>query len=255
MVGCQGNVKPSSQGVVAEAIVPPVTAPTKPTVTDTKVSEKITVEQKPALTAEEIVTQRLIVQGDIALEEQRLLTPVDDNANLYFQVVLGRDPGNYQAIQGIAAIVDRYTQWAWQAAQNRDYQKAARNVDFARSVNPEDPVITEMTTRIQDLKDRRRAAAAAPRKEPVSQREALMPKIGRFILPKTLFSLPEEEIITEIQPIIDEVAKTQQSLAIYWPNDKEARLIYQIINSRVTEFRVRAMIFHRADYKVDLVSE
>ncbi|MBU2412854.1 MAG: hypothetical protein KKB49_08570, partial [Gammaproteobacteria bacterium] len=77
-------------------------------------------------------------------------------------------------------------------------------------------------------------------------------KEGQFLLPETLFSLSEEEIIAKIQPIIDEVATADRPIAIYWPNDKEARLIYQIINSRVPEFRVRAMTYHRADYMVEL---
>ena len=194
-----------------------------------------------------------------ALTAKRLLTPVDDNANLYFQAALGRDPGNFKAIQGITAIVDVYTQWAWQAAKNHDYKQAKRYLDSARSVNPEDPAIVEMASRVTDLKARRELAVREPKStsqlqksKQVTPQEREPLKEDQFLLPKTLFSLSEDEIIEKIQPIIDDVAKADRPLVIYWPNDKEARLIYQIINSRVPEFRVRAMTYHRADYMVEL---
>lgn len=77
-------------------------------------------------------------------------------------------------------------------------------------------------------------------------------KEGQFFLPHNLFSLSEDDIVKTLQPIIDKVAKDKSEIAIYWPNDKEARLLYQIINSRVSEFRVRAMTYHRSDYMVEL---
>jgi len=200
------------------------------------------------VTPYEQITLSLLEQGERALVAERLLTPVDDNANLYFQAVLGRDPGNFRATQGIASIVDIYTDWAWIAAKGRGYQKAERYLDNARSVNPEDPYIVEMTSRITDLKTQRQRTVKQDKKTP----EPEILKEGQYLLPKTLFSLTEDEIITEIQPIIDAVSKTEQSIEIYWPNDKEARLIYQIINSRIPEFRVRAMTFRRTTYMVEL---
>jgi hypothetical protein len=205
-------------------------------------------KEEPPLTHYELVTLNLVELGEIALAAERLLTPVEDNANLYFQAALGRDKGNFRATQGIASIVDIYTGWAWGAAKGRNYQKAERYLDDARSVNPEDPTIVEMTSRIIDLKTKRKRIVKQEKKAP----EPVELKEGQYLLPKTLFSLTEDEIISEIQPIIDAVSKTGQSLEIYWPNDKEARLIYQIINSRIPEFRVRAMTFRRANHMVEL---
>lgn len=261
LTGCQANVKPTEKSQPAEEVkvaqVVPERTPSNKTV---DVKPSTTIKTPPPKTtnvptAFERLTQRLIQQGKAALSDERLLTPVDDNANLYFQAALGRDPGNFKAIQGITAIVDVYTQWAWQAARNGDYRKAAKYLDSARSVNPEDPAISEMTSRVSDLKVRREQQAARVSKsksESTESKEPKVPKEGQFLLPETLFSMSEDEIIATIQPIIDEVAKVDRPLAIYWPNDKEARLIYQIINSRVPEFRVRAMTYHRADYMVEL---
>ncbi len=219
------------------------------------------------LSKAEQLTQNLIERGNQALSGNRLVTPEEDNANMYFQAALGRDPGNFYAIQGISKIVDLYTEWAWQAALNRQYSQAARYLDLARSVNSEDPVLLEMSSRIKDLRERRsesnsvlnspqnsvRNSSAATNDSQDVKDESHAPLAeGQFRLPKDLFSRSEEEIILQIQPIIDQVSALQSSIVIYWPNDKEARLLYQIINSRVTEFRVRAMTFHRADYRVEL---
>ncbi|AEF54131.1 hypothetical protein [Marinomonas posidonica] len=218
------------------------------------------------LTPAQQLTQSLIENGRLALLADRLLTPEEDNANLYFQAALGRDPGNFDAIQGIAQIVEIYTDWAWQKAQNRQYRQAGKYLDRARSVNAQDPLIVEMNSRIEDLKLKRQQQAAQAKqrqakvqKNTVSSSSAASqtePSVaeqeGVFRLPKDLFTLSEKEIVVKIQPIINAVAATQSRLEINWPNDKQARLIYQIINSRVTDFRVRAMIFHRARYTVAL---
>lgn len=219
------------------------------------------------LSQAEQLTQNLIERGNQALSGNRLVTPEEDNANMYFQAALGRDPGNFYAIQGISKIVDLYTEWAWQAALNRQYSQASRYLDLARSVNSEDPVLLEMSSRIKDLRERRsvsNTASNAPQnsvsndststndsQDTKGERQVPLEE-GQFRLPKDLFSRSEEDIILQIQPIIDQVSALQSSIVIYWPNDKEARLLYQIINSRVTEFRVRAMTYHRADYRVEL---
>lgn len=260
LTGCQENVKSTEKSQPVKEVELTQAAPENVSINKPAEVEQSTTIKAPqpkvekVPTAFEQLTQRLIEQGESALSAERLLTPVDDNANLYFQAALGRDPGNFKAIQGITAIVDVYTQWAWQAAKSGDYKKAAKYLDSARSVNPEDPSIVEMTSRVGDLKSRREQAARVSNTKPetTEPKEPVAPKEGQFLLPETLFSLSEEEIIAKIQPIIDEVAKVDRTIAIYWPNDKEARLIYQIINSRVPEFRVRAMTYHRADYMVEL---
>lgn len=197
-----------------------------------------------SLTPAQKITQRLIEQGKLALVNNQLLTPEEDNANLYFQAALGREPGNFEAIQGISAIVDRYTQWAWAAAQNRQYRQANLFLEQASLANPEDPMIVEMSSRIKDLQKKRQQV--------VQPKPVAKPKEGQYFLPNDLFSLSDDEIIAKMQPIIDKVAATQSAIEIYWPKDKEARLIYQIINSRVDEFRVRGMTYSSTKNMIEL---
>lgn len=272
IVGCQQNVAPSTDSApIAESVQasqidePRVEVTNENLQAETPVQysvNNIAVEKE--LTSSEKLTLSLIEKGERALSAKRLLTPEEDNANLYFQAALGREPGNFRATQGIANIVEVYTDWAWASAVGRGYKQADRYLESARSVNPEDPLIEEMTAQIRDLKTRRKEeaqyraqqaakkAAANGSVETAEQNAEESAQKGVYSLPETLFSLSDEEIVGKIQPIIDEVAKTEQSIAIYWPNDKEARLIYQIINSRIPEFRVRAMTFRQADRTVEL---
>ncbi|MEL0637091.1 hypothetical protein V6259_09985 [Marinomonas sp. TI.3.20] len=273
LAGCQENVKKSDPTHVG-LTKPEVVKVAKAKQTPVNAKKVVQVTQKKVRTSFEIMTDKLVQLGKQALAANQLLTPVDDNANLYFQAVLGRDPGNYQATLGIASIVDTYTQWALNAARQTNYKAAERYLDSARSVNPEDATINDMAARIRGLKEQRiqaqRQRAARLNASPSETEQQTIQggstntqvnasktaesqiKAGQYFLPHDLFSLSDDEIVKTLQPIIDKVAKDQSEVAIYWPNDKQARLIYQIINSRVSDYRVRAMIYHRSDYMVEL---
>ncbi|SBS30881.1 hypothetical protein MSP8887_01918 [Marinomonas spartinae] len=261
LVGCQENIKQTTQNS-------PISESNKAVSPSNKKGQPKTHQySKTKLSPYKTVTARLIWKGERALAENRLLTPVDDNANLYFQTALGRDPGNYKATMGIKKIVDTYIDWAWRAAIQGRYKQATTYLNSAGSVNPEDPVINEMKDRIDGLKKRRQQVVSQrvePARTPTDSQhkvtntsEKMVKKVqkaknGQYFLPKNLFSLSDDEILAKIQPIIDKVAKDKSEIVIYWPNDKQARLLYQIINSRISEFRVHAMIYHRSDYLIEL---
>jgi tetratricopeptide (TPR) repeat protein len=193
----------------------------------------------------------LLKRGKKALAQMKLLTPVEDNANMYFQAALGRDPKNPDAIYGLAQIVTYYTNFAWESAQKKQFLAANKYIEFANLVNPDDPLIKDTQKRIFELK-RSMVTHSNQDKADSSLNKAKNTNPNAFFLPKTLFSLPEEKILQQLQPIIDKVASQKTSIEINWVNDKEARLLYQIINSRVPDFRVRGMIFHRSSYMIEV---
>ncbi len=252
----------SSMFLVACASTPaPVSAPVQ---VEAPKSEK-QVDQKPAtpevindikpepqaqvVSAADKVTMRLIKMGQYALSERRLLTPEEDNANMYFQIALGRDPGNYEAILGISNIVDTYLDWAIVSAGRGDFNTAYTYLNNARFVNQNDPNISTAADRVARIEKR---AQGTPKATAINQ--SMVPDASEdvFILPKDLFQLSEEEILAKMQPIIDRILALQKPIEINWPSDKEGRLIYQILNSRTPDFRVRAMIYHRARYTVEM---
>ncbi|SBS26465.1 hypothetical protein MAQ5080_00527 [Marinomonas aquimarina] len=191
------------------------------------------------------MTADLVKMGQIALAENRLLRPDGDNANLYFQVALGRDPGNYDATLGIAAIVERYLAWAVNAAKRQDLVSARRYLASAKQVNPRDPLITEVEQQIQQIQVQSKRLKLTAEAQPMASENL-------FNLSDNLFQLGEEKILAQIQPIIERVGLTKGSLEIYWPNDKEGRLLYQIINSRTPDFRVRAMTFQSSRHVIEV---
>ena len=191
------------------------------------------------------VTAGLLQDGHKALADNRLLTPEGDNANLYFQVVFGRDPGNYQATLGIAEIIDRYLAWSVAGAQRQDFETAQTYLRRARVVNADDPTIATVQQRVGAMQQQ------APSKTQTTSTQA-GDSVGVYYLPKALFDHDDDFVLAKIQPIIDEVERTRRAIQINWSNDQESRLLYRIINSRTPEFRVRAMIERNAKHSVEV---
>ena len=194
------------------------------------------------------ITLRLLELGAIALANQKLLTPEEDNANLYYQAALGREPDNKDAQTGLEEIVRFYTGWALDKAKQGHNRTAKKYLDSAIFVNANDPLIA-LTQ--QDIKNwragvRNKTNATITTK---TQKKTLQ---NKFYLPKDLFSLSEALVIQKLQPIIDRIEKDQLNIEIFWPNDREARLLYQIINSRTEEFRVRGMIYRRTQHMIEV---
>ena len=202
------------------------------------------------------ITQALLERGDHALAKLRLLTPEEDNANLYYQAALGRSPGNYRATMGIASIVEQYCDWALAAARAGNQVSVHHYLEQAKLVNSQDPLIgqTQRQILVGDISPK--STSPAPNlkgDEAITSDKEVggAQPLAQVILPESLFSLSEEEILARMQPIIDELNRQQRRIEINWPSDKEARLIYQIINSRTPAYRVRAMIYHRPSYSVE----
>ena len=185
---------------------------------------------------------RLLEQGNKALKRNDLLTPKDDNANMYFQAVLGRDPNNKKAQQGLREIIARYTTWAISKTKKRQYKTAQKYMDSAEFVNPQEPQLNAAKKRIKELRKKKK------KKKPK--------KIGlygnKYYLPSNLLKSNDEVVLQHLQPIIERVKQDKNNIVIYWPNDKEARYLYQIINSRIDSFRVRGMIHLRTDRVIEV---
>ncbi|MGB0941939.1 MAG: hypothetical protein ACPGUE_06040 [Marinomonas sp.] len=222
-----------------------------------KVGEEVAVVEKPKVIATKLdeapvsldpITLSLLERGETALAQQKLLTPEEDNANLYFQAALGREPDNLAAQTGIKEIVRYYTAWALDKAKQGQTRSANKYLAAASFVDETNPLIKQTK---QEIKDWRAGIKRISKttKNDQKQSKSLQTK---FYLPQNLFSLPEALVIQKLQPIIDRIEKDQLNIEIFWPNDKEARLLYRIINSRTEDFRVRGMIYRRAQHMIEV---
>jgi len=103
--------------------------------------------EAPALSREERIAE-LQTDGLRSLRSNRLLTPKNDNAYLYFQRVLKLDPGNSDALHGIEQIVTRYTALATNALDQNDKEKAERYITRGFLVSPNDAGLLALRDRL-----------------------------------------------------------------------------------------------------------
>ncbi len=97
--------------------------------------------------------QALLNEADRALHDNRLTTPVDDNAYLRYSQVLSKEPNNPDALLGLQRIVDTYLAWSIQAIETGQYRRATNMLNKARSVDELHPSIAALETRINSAKN------------------------------------------------------------------------------------------------------
>jgi hypothetical protein len=83
----------------------------------------------------------LLFEGLQALDADRLLTPVDDNAHARFMRVLAYDPDNELALEGLQNIVLRYLALSEESSYRGQFDEARRLLDRARFVDVDHPDI------------------------------------------------------------------------------------------------------------------
>lgn len=80
--------------------------------------------------------ERMLVQGQRALQDFRLLTPAQDSAYHYFQGALMLAPDNAQAVAGIEQVAERYVFLTNRALEQQDWGKARLYIDRGLSIQP-----------------------------------------------------------------------------------------------------------------------
>jgi hypothetical protein len=145
----------------------------------------------PPLSEEEKIAA-LLAHGLRSLRSYRLLTPKNDNANLYFQRVLKLDPGNSDALHGIEQIVARYTTLATNALDKNDKEKAGQYITRGFLISPNDEGLLALRDRL-NTPQFKPAVIPAPEPEPENI----------FMRFKGFFTQPPNEKI-ENQPRTDE---------------------------------------------------
>lgn len=153
-----------------------------------------------------------------AFDEDRLTTPIDDNAYLKFLQVLSIEAENKAANQGIAEIVEKYLAWAIAAVQNKQYRKALAYVTKANSVD-------ENHLNIK------------PVEKMIRNQQLANHKVYR--LDRNLLKERAPSLVEKLQGIARQIEYHQAAIVISAPTDGEGRWIYQQLNY-ATENRIRA---------------
>jgi len=166
----------------------------------------------------------LLAKAETAFANNRLTTPLDDNAYLWYLQVLAIDTHHESANIGISDIVEKYLSWA---IANSDTGSVARAFDYlnkAKSVDESHPSI---------------AAVAAYLSSKTTVRTA------RFPIDKTQLRAQNAEVQSKLREIAEEIDRLDASIVIYAPTDGLGRWIYQKLNAN-TGSRISA-IFEISD--------
>lgn len=87
--------------------------------------------------------------GRKSLEESKLTTPPEDNAHYYFSRLLELDPGNAQAVEGIADIGRRYAQMAETQIRRGNYSAAETYLSEGLRVDPRNKQLQVLRSGVQ----------------------------------------------------------------------------------------------------------
>lgn len=126
-------------------------------------------------------TQAALANGHAALSEGRLMEPEGESAWSWYSAVLGADPGNRYALDGLEEIAERYIAGAREHALAGNVAAARADLDTAKQVSPDHVGIAL----VEDLIARQghglllRARDAA--ETDMTRAEALLEKAGNLL--------------------------------------------------------------------------
>lgn len=163
----------------------------------------------------------LLYEGLQALDSDRLLTPVDDNAHARFKRVLAYEPDNQIAIEGLQSIVARYLQLAEQSMRRGLFDESLAFIDNARFVDSDDPRITPVWTALQ---------------AEMNSGDLF------FTLDNKEFSERSAQAIEKLQDIAKQAQQTNAFFLITAPNDELGRWMFLIMRDSVPGYRLRGNI-------------
>jgi hypothetical protein len=213
-VGCTTTTAPQP---ASPPTPPPATAPTPP--------------KAPPVDLDKL--DALLEQGDRALKDGRLLTPIDNCAYDYYREALVVAPDHPAALHGLERVAERYVSMAEQAASHEQYDKARQLLERARVVDPDLQSIATVQAQIQ-----MRSAAGREHTNVDSGQLA-----GR-----------SNDLSTQLKTLGSR-AKAQDSwVVIRAPTDADGRWIYQQMAAGSGERRIRAELTLGAPPAVDLLN-
>ena len=143
----------TSEPKVVALAVPSAPVAKEVPVVDVKVDDDV----KPVVTApvkhrltgtERAQIVGLLGSARIALSENRLMSPADDNAYDRYRKVLKLDPGDERAKQGLRDIAARYISLADQAIERSNLSEARDFVSRAKRADPSHPSLAGVQGRL-----------------------------------------------------------------------------------------------------------
>jgi len=156
----------------------------------------------------------------VALADNRLTTPLNDNAYFLYLRVLTIDPDNADALQGLNDIAEKYLEWAIENVNHNRFHSATDYLNKARSIDENHPNITAVRNFIEERRNSSRLIYYLST-DGLAQRTAW--------------------IVDELRGIGQTAAEHHATAEITARTDEEGRWIYRQLN-QATPDRLRARI-------------
>ena len=212
-VGCESSKPTSSEGAVipdvrTEALdIAPLSQPA------------LVIPDQPSET--ERLIADILFEGLQALEQDRLLTPLEDNAHSRFQRVLAMDPENEIANEGLERILLRYVELSQEASRRGLFDDAEELLGRAEFIDDDHPALTLALSSLQ------------------TERES-----GDLIfsLNTDEFLNRSEAAVSKLIDIAQQAKKLEAFFLITAPNDDLARWMYLQMRNAVDGYRLRGNI-------------
>ncbi len=156
-----------------------------------------------------------------ALNEDRLLTPLDDNAHARFKRVLAYDADNEIALQGLQDIVLRYLQLSEESMRRGLFEEAKTMLDRAVFVDAKHPDISSVAEALE--------------------REMNSDDLF-FELDYPQIAARSEQAQNQLADIAQQARDHEAFFLITAPNDDMARWMVSIMRQAVSGYRLRGNI-------------
>lgn len=172
----------------------------------------------------------LLRRAEDAVEENRLTTPLEDNALDRYRAVLVIDADNAEAKSGLDNIVSRYLHWARTNIDRNDLTRAAIMLTRAEAVDPDNSQVGVMRTEI------RQKAPQVLETRPQAARDNEWP------LDRARLDSRHPRLVSELAVLARRLKLSGETMLIVARNDSEGRWIYKQMRTAVPGYRLRGNI-------------
>ena len=213
MLGCE-----SQKPIFPE--IPPI-SDIEPEVLDIRpLSEQAIVFPTQQSEIERVIAD-VLFEGLQALEDDRLLTPLEDNAYSRFQRVLALDNENQIAKEGVEKILLRYVALSQQASRRGLFDNAEELLGRAKFIDEDHPALAQALSLLKEERESGDLIFNLDSNELLDRSEAMVSQLGH---------------------IAEQARDRKAFFLITAPNDNLARWMYLQMRNAVEGYRLRGNI-------------
>ncbi len=210
-----------------------------PTVVDRSPPQTQTTSSSVEVDTQRIVT--LLAEAEQAMADKRLTTPKHYNAWSFYQRVLKLQPYNQEAKQGLEAIVQRYLGWSRNALQAGKVKTAQNYLWRAAKVNPHHPDLKQAKSALESKSSVRPVVKPVAKQPPSTVTSTVKASTDKFIpLSPAAVKAKSKSTRQQLAKLADRIKVNNARVIIEAPSDGAGRWIYQQLNGRHEEYRIRA---------------